>query len=113
MTFFCLLKGQKSGKIEIANKLLRYMKKEKNCSYCNKVATAQSRVLNPSEQIELICLNNDEFMKGYISDNRFDAEVENQFVEFGKKTMILLYHKLHGLTEAAKKVFKLRFGYML
>lgn len=84
-----------------------------SCSLSNEVAAAQSRVLNPAEQIELICLNDEEFLKGYISDNRFDAEVENQFVEFGKIAMILLYRRLHGLTETAKQVFNLRFGNLL
>ena len=60
------------------------MEQHISCSQSNKVAAAQSRQLNPAEQIELICLDNEEFLKGYISDNRFDAEVENQFVEFGK-----------------------------
>ncbi len=85
-----------------------------SCRISNqKVATAQSRVLNPAEQIELICLNDEEFLKGYISDNRFDAEVENQFVEFGKIAMILFYRRIHGLTEAAKQVFNMRFGKLL
>ncbi len=90
------------------------MEKTISCRTNNqKVATAQSRVLNPAEQIELICLNDEEFLKGYISDNRFDAEVENQFVEFGKIAMILFYRKIHGLTETAKQIFNLRFGNLL
>lgn len=89
------------------------MKQEIICSLSNKVAAAQSRVLNPAEQIELICLDNEEFLKGYISDNRFDAEVENQFVEFGKIAMILFYRRIHGLTETAKQVFNMRFGKLL
>lgn len=89
------------------------MKQEIICSLSNKVAAAQSRVLNPAEQIELICLDNEEFLKGYISDNRFDAEVEKSFVEFGKIAMILFYRRIHGLTETAKQVFNMRFGKLL
>ncbi len=85
-----------------------------SCRQSNQeVAAAQSRELNPAEQIELICLNDEEFLKGYISDNRFDAEVEKSFVEFGKIAMILFYRRIHGLTEAAKQIFNLRFGNLL
>lgn len=90
------------------------MEKTISCRTSNqKVATAQSRVLNPAEQIELICLNDEEFLKGYITENRFDAEVENQFIEFGKIAMILFYRRIHGLTETAKQIFNLRFGNLL
>ena len=43
----------------------------------------------------------------------FDAEVENQFVEFGKIAMILFYRRIHGLTETAKQIFNLRFGKLI
>ena len=54
------------------------------CSQDYTVAAAQSlsrSVLTPAEQVELICLGDACFLKGFISENRFDEDVEPEFVE--------------------------------
>lgn len=85
-----------------------------SCSLSNKVAAAQlHRVLSKEEQVELIDLDDEIFLKGYITDNRFDADVENLFVHLGKFAMIQFYRDIHGLTEVAKQIFNLRFGNLL
>lgn len=90
------------------------MKHEIICSLSNKVAAAQlHRVLSKEEQVELIDLGDEIFLKGYITDNRFDADVENLFVHLGKLAMIQFYRDIHGLTETAKQIFNLRFGNLL
>lgn len=90
------------------------MKTHISCSLSNKVAAAQShRVLSKEEQLELIDLGDEIFLKGYITDNRFDADVENLFVHLGKFAMIQFYRDIHGLNEVAKQIFNLRFGNLL
>lgn len=91
------------------------MKHEIICRQSNKkVAAAQlHRVLSKEEQLELIDLGDEIFLRGYISDNRFDADVENIFVHLGKFAIIQFYREIHGLTETAKQIFNLRFGNLL
>ncbi len=77
------------------------------------VAAAQSlsrSTLTPAEQIELICLGDLCFLNGFISENRFDENVEPEFVENADLAVIMLYNKLHKLSAKALQIFKTRFG---
>lgn len=62
------------------------------CSQDYTVAAAQSlsrSVLTPAEQVELICLGDACFLKGFISENRFDEDVEPEFVENADLALIV------------------------
>lgn len=71
------------------------------CSQDYTVAAAQSlsrSVLTPAEQVELICLGDACFLKGFISENRFDEDVEPEFVENADLALIVFYNKIHELS---------------
>ena len=83
------------------------------CSQDYTVAAAQSlsrSVLTPAEQVELICLGDACFLKGFISENRFDEDVEPEFVENADLALIVFYNKIHELSAKALQIFKARFG---
>ena len=46
----------------------------------------------------------------FISENRFDEDVEPEFVENADLALIVFYNKIHELSAKALQIFKTRFG---
>ena len=84
-----------------------------NFSSVNTITVAaqsvSNRVLTPAEQFELVCLNDDACLKGFIKDHRFDPEVEQHFIENADLKIVMLYNRLYELSEKMLRILTLRF----